>query len=148
MPSILFCDLFYMRMMYILYLGFKKVFLSLIWSSWHFDFLNYTVDFCQKNLWNAFITISDLRDTVTKKRHGLQLLKRKLKLAFILKGQVSYVSYLRICLCKMLLNIIFFGIPITIMGLSRFEKYLFFRIFCVTCSVFYVWSCVPVCMHK
>ncbi|XP_073125616.1 QWRF motif-containing protein 2-like isoform X2 [Henckelia pumila] len=43
----------------------------------------------EKNLWNAWITISDLRDTVTKKRHRLQLLKRKLKLAFILKGHMS-----------------------------------------------------------
>ncbi|XP_073023871.1 QWRF motif-containing protein 2 [Primulina eburnea] len=43
----------------------------------------------EKNLWNAWITISDLRDTVTKKRHRLQLLKRKLKLAFVLKGQMT-----------------------------------------------------------
>ncbi|KZV56978.1 QWRF motif-containing protein 2-like [Dorcoceras hygrometricum] len=46
----------------------------------------------EKNLWNAWITISDLRDTVTKKRHRLQLLKRKLKLAFILKGQVTLLE--------------------------------------------------------
>lgn len=45
----------------------------------------------QKNLWNAWITISDLRDSVTKKRHRLQLLRQKLKLASILKEQVSYL---------------------------------------------------------
>ncbi|KAL3538812.1 hypothetical protein ACH5RR_002178 [Cinchona calisaya] len=43
----------------------------------------------EKSLWNAWITISDLRDTVTKKRHRLQLLRQKLKLASILKGQVT-----------------------------------------------------------
>ncbi|MCD7458436.1 hypothetical protein HAX54_038239 [Datura stramonium] len=43
----------------------------------------------EKTLWNAWITISDLRDTVTKKRHRLQLLRQKLKLASILKGQMS-----------------------------------------------------------
>ncbi|VFQ68388.1 unnamed protein product [Cuscuta campestris] len=46
----------------------------------------------EKNLWNAWIKISDLRDIVTKKRHRLQLLKQKLKLASILKGQVSYLE--------------------------------------------------------
>ncbi|CAI9773168.1 unnamed protein product [Fraxinus pennsylvanica] len=44
-----------------------------------------------KNLWNAWITISDLRDTVTKKSHRLQLLKQKFKLASILNGQVSSI---------------------------------------------------------
>lgn len=43
----------------------------------------------EKNLWNAWITISDLRDSVTKKRHRLQLMRQKLKLASILKGQVT-----------------------------------------------------------
>ncbi|CAL5377481.1 unnamed protein product [Camellia sinensis] len=43
----------------------------------------------KKNLWNAWITISDLRDSVTKKRHRLQLLRQKLKLASILKGQIT-----------------------------------------------------------
>ncbi|KAL8541572.1 hypothetical protein ACS0TY_002729 [Phlomoides rotata] len=43
----------------------------------------------EKNLWNAWITISDLRDTVTKRRHRLQLLKQKLKLASILKRQMA-----------------------------------------------------------
>ncbi|XP_057494797.1 QWRF motif-containing protein 2-like isoform X1 [Actinidia eriantha] len=42
----------------------------------------------EKNLWNAWITISNLRDSVTKKRHRLQLLRQKLKLASILKGQI------------------------------------------------------------
>ncbi|XP_011092515.1 QWRF motif-containing protein 2 [Sesamum indicum] len=46
----------------------------------------------EKNLWNAWITISDLRDTVTKKRHRLQLLRQKLKLASILKGQVTFLE--------------------------------------------------------
>ncbi|KAL0376058.1 UNVERIFIED_CONTAM: QWRF motif-containing protein 2 [Sesamum calycinum] len=46
----------------------------------------------QKNLWNAWITISDLRDTVTKKRHRLQLLRQKLKLASILKGQMTLLE--------------------------------------------------------
>ncbi|PSS26137.1 QWRF motif-containing protein [Actinidia chinensis var. chinensis] len=43
----------------------------------------------EKNMWNAWITISDLRDSVTKKRHRLQLLRQKLKLASILKGQIT-----------------------------------------------------------
>ncbi|KAK4424251.1 QWRF motif-containing protein 2 [Sesamum alatum] len=46
----------------------------------------------EKNLWNAWITISDLRDTVTKKRHRLQLLRQKLKLASILKGQMMFLE--------------------------------------------------------
>ncbi|CAI9765606.1 unnamed protein product [Fraxinus pennsylvanica] len=46
----------------------------------------------EKNLWNAWITISDLRDTITKKRHRLQLLRQKLKLASILKGQMSFLE--------------------------------------------------------
>ncbi|KAL2512082.1 QWRF motif-containing protein 2 [Abeliophyllum distichum] len=46
----------------------------------------------EKNLWNAWITISDLRDTVTKKRHRLQLLRQKLKLASILKGQMTFLE--------------------------------------------------------
>ncbi|KAL6502469.1 hypothetical protein OROHE_024474 [Orobanche hederae] len=43
----------------------------------------------EKNLWNAWIAISDLRDTVTKKRHRLQLLRQKLKLASILRREMS-----------------------------------------------------------
>ncbi|KAL7584972.1 QWRF motif-containing protein 2 [Lactuca sativa] len=46
----------------------------------------------EKNLWNAWITISDLRDSVTKKRHRLQLLKQKLKLASILKEQIAFLE--------------------------------------------------------
>ncbi|KAL2460319.1 QWRF motif-containing protein 2 [Abeliophyllum distichum] len=46
----------------------------------------------ERYLWNAWITISDLRDTVTKKRHRLQLLRQKLKLASILKGQMSFLE--------------------------------------------------------
>ncbi|CAK9157667.1 unnamed protein product [Ilex paraguariensis] len=45
----------------------------------------------EKYLWNAWITISDLRDMVTKKRHRLQLLRQKLKLASILKRQVRFI---------------------------------------------------------
>ncbi|KAL3814303.1 hypothetical protein ACJIZ3_015571 [Penstemon smallii] len=46
----------------------------------------------QKCLWNAWITISDLRDSVTKKRHRLQLLRQKLKLASILEGQMTFLE--------------------------------------------------------
>ncbi|XP_052194501.1 QWRF motif-containing protein 2-like [Diospyros lotus] len=46
----------------------------------------------EKNLWNAWITISDLRDSVTKKRHRLQLLRQKLKLVAILKGQITFLE--------------------------------------------------------
>ncbi|KAK9077216.1 hypothetical protein SSX86_005552 [Deinandra increscens subsp. villosa] len=46
----------------------------------------------EKNLWNAWITISDLRDSVTKKRHRLQLLRQKLKLATILKDQMAFLE--------------------------------------------------------
>ncbi|KAI8554607.1 hypothetical protein RHMOL_Rhmol05G0110800 [Rhododendron molle] len=46
----------------------------------------------EKNLWNAWITTSDLRDSVTKKRHRLQLLRQKLKLASILKGEVIWLN--------------------------------------------------------
>ncbi|KAG6414960.1 hypothetical protein SASPL_122358 [Salvia splendens] len=45
-----------------------------------------------KNLWNAWIAISDLRDTVTKKSHRLQLLRQKLRLASILKGQMTLLE--------------------------------------------------------
>ncbi|XP_047966944.1 QWRF motif-containing protein 2-like [Salvia hispanica] len=46
----------------------------------------------EKNLWNAWIAISDLRDTVTKKSHRLQLLRQKLRLASILKGQMTLLE--------------------------------------------------------
>ena len=45
----------------------------------------------QKNLWNAWIAISKLRDSVTSKRMKLQWLRRKLKLTSILKGQVRFL---------------------------------------------------------
>jgi hypothetical protein len=43
----------------------------------------------EKTLWNAWITISNLRDSVTKKTHRLQLLRQKLKLASLLKQQMT-----------------------------------------------------------
>ncbi|CAA0806779.1 Protein SNOWY COTYLEDON 3 [Striga hermonthica] len=46
----------------------------------------------KKHLWNAWITISDLRGTVTKKRHRLQLLRQKLKLATILKRETTFLE--------------------------------------------------------
>ncbi|KAI3675342.1 hypothetical protein L1987_84931 [Smallanthus sonchifolius] len=46
----------------------------------------------EENLWNAWITMSDLRDSVTKKRHRLQLLRQKLKLASILKAQMVFLE--------------------------------------------------------
>ncbi|KAJ6816049.1 QWRF motif-containing protein 2-like [Iris pallida] len=46
----------------------------------------------EKNLYNAWITISELRDSVTLKRIKLQLLTQNLKLMSILKGQMSYLE--------------------------------------------------------
>ncbi|KAG6408990.1 hypothetical protein SASPL_132018 [Salvia splendens] len=46
----------------------------------------------EKNLWNAWITSSDLRDSVAKRRHRLQLLRQKLKLASILKKQMTFLE--------------------------------------------------------
>lgn len=46
----------------------------------------------ERNLWNAWITISKLRDSVTSKRMKLQWLRRKLKLTSILKGQMAYLE--------------------------------------------------------
>ncbi|XP_051145614.1 QWRF motif-containing protein 2-like [Andrographis paniculata] len=46
----------------------------------------------ERNLWNAWITISDLRDAVTKKKYRLQLMRQKLKLASILKGQMNLLE--------------------------------------------------------
>lgn len=46
----------------------------------------------EKSLWNAWITISELRDSVTKKRHRFQLLRQKLKLASILKAQIKFLE--------------------------------------------------------
>ncbi|XP_019165257.1 PREDICTED: QWRF motif-containing protein 2-like isoform X2 [Ipomoea nil] len=53
--------------------------------------LNVQTHTAEKDLWNSWIKISDLRDTVTKRRHRLQLLRQKLKLASILKGQVRFL---------------------------------------------------------
>uniref|UniRef100_A0A6I9Q962 QWRF motif-containing protein 2 n=1 Tax=Elaeis guineensis var. tenera TaxID=51953 RepID=A0A6I9Q962_ELAGV len=46
----------------------------------------------EKNLYNAWITTSELRDSVTFKRTKLQLLKQNLKLTSILKGQMTYLE--------------------------------------------------------
>ncbi|KAJ0582978.1 putative QWRF family protein [Helianthus annuus] len=46
----------------------------------------------EENLWNAWITIADMRDSVTRKRHRLQLLRQKLKLASILKAQMVFLE--------------------------------------------------------
>ncbi|XP_010557516.1 PREDICTED: QWRF motif-containing protein 2-like isoform X2 [Tarenaya hassleriana] len=46
----------------------------------------------EKILWHAWISISELRHTVTLKRIKLLLLKQKLKLASILRGQVGYME--------------------------------------------------------
>ncbi|KAI3789190.1 hypothetical protein L2E82_01980 [Cichorium intybus] len=46
----------------------------------------------EKYLWNTWVTTSDLHDSVTKKRQRLQLLRQKLKLAFILKEQMGFLE--------------------------------------------------------
>ncbi|KAG6652188.1 QWRF motif-containing protein 2-like [Carya illinoinensis] len=46
----------------------------------------------EKNLWNAWVTISELRHTVTLKRIKLLLLRQKLKLASILRGQMNHLE--------------------------------------------------------
>ncbi|KAL5561357.1 hypothetical protein UlMin_031104 [Ulmus minor] len=46
----------------------------------------------EKNLWNAWVTISELRHSVTLKRIKLLLLRQKLKFASILKGQITYLE--------------------------------------------------------
>ncbi|KAF8404905.1 hypothetical protein HHK36_009800 [Tetracentron sinense] len=46
----------------------------------------------EKNLRNAWVTISELRDSVTVKRIKLQLLRQILKLTSILKGQMIYLE--------------------------------------------------------
>ncbi|KDO57870.1 hypothetical protein CISIN_1g0070711mg, partial [Citrus sinensis] len=45
-----------------------------------------------KNIWNAWVTISELRNSVTLKRIKLLLVKKKLKLTSILKGQFPYLE--------------------------------------------------------
>ncbi|XP_019428892.1 PREDICTED: QWRF motif-containing protein 2-like isoform X2 [Lupinus angustifolius] len=46
----------------------------------------------ERHLWNAWVTISELRHSVILKRIKLLLLRRKLKLTSILKGQISYME--------------------------------------------------------
>ncbi|KAM6558293.1 hypothetical protein CsatA_027532 [Cannabis sativa] len=46
----------------------------------------------EKNLWNAWVTISELRHSVTLKRIKLLLLRQKLKLTSIIKGQITYLE--------------------------------------------------------
>ncbi|XP_007042615.2 PREDICTED: QWRF motif-containing protein 2 isoform X1 [Theobroma cacao] len=46
----------------------------------------------EKNLWNAWVTTSELRHSVTLKRIKLLLLRQKLKLTSILKGQIAYLE--------------------------------------------------------
>ncbi|XP_038991172.1 QWRF motif-containing protein 2-like [Hibiscus syriacus] len=46
----------------------------------------------KKNLWNAWVTTSEMRHSVTLKRIKLLLLRQKLKLTSILKGQIAYLE--------------------------------------------------------
>ncbi|KAK4741161.1 hypothetical protein SAY87_024749 [Trapa incisa] len=46
----------------------------------------------EKNLWNAWVTISELRHKVTLKRMKLLLLRQKLKLTSILRGQIAFLE--------------------------------------------------------
>ncbi|KAJ4824535.1 hypothetical protein Tsubulata_037414 [Turnera subulata] len=46
----------------------------------------------EKNVWNAWVTISELRHSVTLRRIKLLLLRQKLKLTSILKRQISYLE--------------------------------------------------------
>ncbi|KAF7840749.1 QWRF motif-containing protein 2 [Senna tora] len=46
----------------------------------------------EKHLWNAWVTISELRHSVILKRIKLLLLRQKLKLTSILKGQMPYLE--------------------------------------------------------
>ncbi|CAF2216543.1 BnaA08g29650D [Brassica napus] len=46
----------------------------------------------EKNLWNAWVSISELRHSVTLKRIKLLLLRQKLKLASLLRGQMGYLE--------------------------------------------------------
>ncbi|CDY28107.1 BnaC06g02880D [Brassica napus] len=46
----------------------------------------------EKNLWNAWVSISELRHSVTLKRIKLLLLRQKLKLTSILRGQMGYLE--------------------------------------------------------
>ncbi|KAG4984402.1 hypothetical protein GLYMA_10G258400v4 [Glycine max] len=46
----------------------------------------------ERHLWNAWVTISELRHSVILKRIKLVLMRQKLKLTSILKGQISYLE--------------------------------------------------------
>lgn len=46
----------------------------------------------ERHLWNAWVTISELRHSVILKRIKLLLLRQKLKITSILKGQISYLE--------------------------------------------------------
>uniref|UniRef100_A0A1J3FPX7 Protein SNOWY COTYLEDON 3 n=1 Tax=Noccaea caerulescens TaxID=107243 RepID=A0A1J3FPX7_NOCCA len=46
----------------------------------------------ERNLWNAWVSISELRHSVTLKRIRLLLVRQKLKLASILKKQMGYLE--------------------------------------------------------
>ncbi|KAG5238721.1 QWRF motif-containing protein [Salix suchowensis] len=46
----------------------------------------------EKNLWNVWVTISELRHSVTLRRVKLLLLRQKLKLTSILKGQIAHLE--------------------------------------------------------
>ncbi|KFK39286.1 hypothetical protein AALP_AA3G225000 [Arabis alpina] len=46
----------------------------------------------EKSMWNAWVSISELRHSVTLKRIKLLLVRQKLKLASILKGQMCYLE--------------------------------------------------------
>lgn len=46
----------------------------------------------EKNLWNAWITTTALRDSVRYKRTQVQLLRQKMKLSSILRGQIAYLD--------------------------------------------------------
>ncbi|KAI3831755.1 hypothetical protein MKX03_002527 [Papaver bracteatum] len=46
----------------------------------------------ERNLYNAWVTMSELRDSVTVKRIKLQLRRQNLKLTSILKGQMTYME--------------------------------------------------------
>ncbi|KAJ4963892.1 hypothetical protein NE237_023831 [Protea cynaroides] len=46
----------------------------------------------EKNLFNAWVTTSEQRDSVTVKKINLQLLRQNLKLTSILKGQMTYME--------------------------------------------------------
>ncbi|GMH03105.1 hypothetical protein Nepgr_004944 [Nepenthes gracilis] len=46
----------------------------------------------EKSLWNAWRAIACICDSVRHKRTQLQLLKQKLKLTFVLRGQITYLE--------------------------------------------------------